>query len=269
MRSPRKLCAPACVSALCLVLFVFGVAFFAVMFRSSRCIGYAALFATSYGIGPTISDVRALAEGASAVADIYLHAAKSAPSISDSLDEIDLHDAAAVHGLQAVAAQQDRQQSNDATSAGGRCPLCSREYSAPCPESWVDVGGGVCEAPPAYDGACLAYGAFSGLSTADKHEFERRCAACWPCASNVAQETTAAGFLRFARANDVGVATVRLVEPEDALPNAAHDLHIALVDALEAVEGRQRVDESAYAALLASSGALAQAAGVADTRAAS
>ena len=251
------------------MLFVFGVAFFAVMFRSSRCIGYAALFATSYGIGPTISDVRALAEGASAVADIYLHAAKSAPSISDSLDEIDLHDAAAVHELQAVAAQQDRQQSNDATSAGGRCPLCSREYSAPCPESWIDVGGGVCEAPPAYDGACLAYGAFSGLSTADKHEFERRCAACWPCASNVAQETTAAGFLRFARANDVGVATVRLVEPEDALPNAAHDLHIALVDALEAVEGRQRADESAYAALLASSGALAQAAGVADTRAAS
>lgn len=229
--------------------------FVAVMFRLFSCSAVVAPFATSHGIGPTMDDVLALAKGADAAADIYVEAAKLAPSLSDRILELDARDAAAVNALQAVASQQEREQSGEAMSAGGRCPFCARTYDTLCPEAWVNVGGSVCEAPATYDGACPAYGSFSEMSTADKREFERRCAACWPCTSRDA----VAGFLQLARADAVGAATVRLVEADDAASSAARDLELALFDALEAVEARQRIDEAAYANLLASSKALAQA----------
>lgn len=238
------------------------VAFFlAVMFRLFTCSVFVAPFAASHVLGPTVDDMLALAKGADAAADVYVETAKQAPSLSDRVAELETHDAATLSALQAVASQQEREQSGDAMSAGGRCPLCARAYDTLCPEAWANVGGGVCEAPATYGGACPAYGGFSDMSTADKHEFERRCAACWPCASREA----VAGFLRLTQANAVGAATVRMVEPDNAAPGAAHDLEVALFDALQAVEARQRADEAAYVNLLASSKALAGAARAGDT----
>ena len=219
----------------------------------------------SYGIVPAAGDLRVLAGQADAVADLFLEAAHRAPSVSDSVDVLDDVDAAALRALQAAALQQDRQRLDDEMSAGGRCPLCAREYSKLCPESWADVGAGVCAASPTYDGECIAYDNFSSMSAADKQQFERRCSVCWPCVSRGADSlhggralsrgVAAAGFLRPARTGAVQAATVRLVEPDSVVPHAVRDLRLALADALQAVEARQRLDESAYKSLLASSGA--------------
>lgn len=244
------------------------------MLRLFARIAAVAPFAAGYGIGPTIDDLHSVAERAVAAADIYLEAAKRAPSLSDNVDELDAHDAAAVEALQAAALQQDRQRLDDEMSAGGQCPLCAREYSQLCPESWTDVGAGVCEASPSYGGACPGYDRFSSMSATGKQEFERRCSACWPCVARGAgpsrggpallRGAAAASFLRPARAGAINAATVRLVEPDSAAANAAHDLRIAVVDALQAVEARQRADESAYTSLFASSEALSHARGAAE-----
>lgn len=233
-------------------------------------------FVASYGIGPTIDDLRALAGRADAVANIFLESAQRAPSVIDSVDVLDSFDAAALQKLQATAFQQDRQRLDDLMSAGGRCPLCVREYSRLCPESWDESGVGVCAASPVYDGACPAYDNFSSMSAADKQKFERRCSVCWPCVSRgagpsrgaraLSRGVAAAGFLRPARTDAVQVATVHLVEPDNEVSNAAHDLGLAVADAFQAVEARQRADESAYSSLLASSGALPHASGATESR---
>ena len=257
-------------------VFSFGlfVAVVVMMFVSVACFVALAPSAASYGVGRATPDLQVLAGQADAAADLFLEASRRAPSVTDSVQELDGADAASLQALQATASQQDRQRLDDEMSAGGRCPLCTREYSKLCPESWADVGSGVCAASPIYGGACPAYGSFSLMSASDKQEFERRCSVCWPCSSRVADSirdgpalptaTAATGFLRSARGAAVQSATVRLVEPDSVVPNAVRDLQSALADALQAVEARQRVDESAYKSLLASSGAFSHAAKASD-----
>ena len=246
------------------------------MFVSVACFLAFAPCAASYGVGLGTDDLHVLAGQADAAADLFLEASRRAPSVIDSVHALDGADASALQALQATALQQDRQRLDDEMSAGGRCPFCAREYSKLCPESWADVGAGVCAAPSMYGGACPAYGSFSVLSVTDKQEFERRCSVCWPCASRGADSIregqalstamTAAGFLRPARGAAAQAATVRVVEPDSAVPNAVRDLRFALADAFQAVEARQHADESAYKTLLASSGAFSHATEASERR---
>mmetsp|Transcript_155251 Transcript_155251/g.476886 ORF Transcript_155251/g.476886 Transcript_155251/m.476886 type:complete len:279 (-) Transcript_155251:47-883(-) len=53
---------------------------------------------------------------------------------------------------------------------------CDRDYSAPCPQGWADVGdAGNCSAPLGYSGACPALVSYGQLTPLEK---QRRAAAC-------------------------------------------------------------------------------------------
>ena len=59
---------------------------------------------------------------------------------------------------------------------------CVRDYSAPCPLGWVDVGdGGTCLAPDAYAGPCGESVDYRGLSAHEKMLAASRCGAAFPC----------------------------------------------------------------------------------------
>ena len=59
---------------------------------------------------------------------------------------------------------------------------CVRDYSAPCPIDWMDVGdGGTCVAPDAYEGPCGESVDYRGLSAHEKMLAASRCGAAFPC----------------------------------------------------------------------------------------
>ena len=196
-------------------------------------------------------DLKAVAEHVVAVADAYEEAAKQAPTLAQVAGDMAQADAEMLASLQGSVGFEERQQQVAELTAGGRCPLCARDYARACPESWASAGDGVCEASPSYSGACPAYGFFGALSRAEKMDFEQRCAACWPCSN------AGVGFLQVSRsAVPDAVASVRLVEPSSRVSKEAVALRQGVADALVALEARQRSDEASYAGLLASSEAL-------------
>ena len=67
--------------------------------------------------------------------------------------------------------------------------LCLRDYSAPCPMGWVDVGdGGTCLAPDAYTGPCSESVDFRGLPAHEKMLAASRCGAAFRCAEDCTPE---------------------------------------------------------------------------------
>ena len=78
----------------------------------------------------------------------------------------------------------------DATAAALRAegiPLaeaqCVRDYNAPCPTGWLDLGdGGSCTAPVSYDGPCGAELSFKGLAAHEKMQLADSCAVSFACA---------------------------------------------------------------------------------------
>lgn len=56
---------------------------------------------------------------------------------------------------------------------------CVPDYSVTCPENWLDMGGGVCEAPPTYDYHCLKRARM--VNNKFKRDFAAECSVRWPC----------------------------------------------------------------------------------------
>lgn len=59
------------------------------------------------------------------------------------------------------------------------CVDCVRDYSQPCPIGWVDIGGGVCDAPLAYDHHCSMRVRMTNEQF--KRSWGAECAVYWPC----------------------------------------------------------------------------------------
>jgi CPW-WPC domain-containing protein len=60
--------------------------------------------------------------------------------------------------------------------------LCTRDYSACCPEGWVEVGDGAnCLAPIEYTGNCPARMSYAGLTPLEKSMQALGCNAFFPC----------------------------------------------------------------------------------------
>ena len=101
-----------------------------------------------------------------------------------------------------------------ATTPVSDCAACARDYSSPCPKSWISESG-MCVAPESYagqrlpraasarvratgagaewvaparqcSGPCPGSAYFSAMSTSDKQSYEKRCSACWPCGAAAA-----------------------------------------------------------------------------------
>merc|ERR1711862_948133 len=53
-------------------------------------------------------------------------------------------------------------------------PACKKQFDG-CPEAWVDVGSGVCAAPPDYTGICSLVTDFSTFSRTKKAEWSVLC----------------------------------------------------------------------------------------------
>ena len=60
---------------------------------------------------------------------------------------------------------------------------CSRNFSAVCPEEWLEhpLGHGVCTAPDSYAGNCASVVSTTHMSHVQKHEFALRCSIAFPC----------------------------------------------------------------------------------------
>lgn len=71
---------------------------------------------------------------------------------------------------------------------GAGCPSCVKDFSEPCPSSWLEQRDGTCRAPSTYKGICAKTQTFMGGSTIDKQEAENACGVCWPCLSENACE---------------------------------------------------------------------------------
>lgn len=62
------------------------------------------------------------------------------------------------------------------------CPRClGKEYSDPCPLTWLEREDGECVAPRSYGGPCARAQASFGQTAVDKQEAEVACQVCWPC----------------------------------------------------------------------------------------
>lgn len=59
--------------------------------------------------------------------------------------------------------------------------LCTRRWSAACPDGWSMGGNGQCVAPASYGGACKRVRSFTGLSIAAKQQIAEECKSPWPC----------------------------------------------------------------------------------------
>ena len=89
-----------------------------------------------------------------------------------------------------VSAESLRASLRDATAAALRAeglPLaeaqCVRDYNAPCPTGWVDLGdGGSCAAPVSYDGPCGGELSFKGLAAHEKMQLADSCGVSFACA---------------------------------------------------------------------------------------
>ena len=87
-----------------------------------------------------------------------------------------------------------------------------------------------------------------------KNDFERRCAACWPCAGSV-RVNSGASFLQVPPEATEGFATLRLFKPSAA--KVARALRNSLTDALAALEARQETDDAIRASVRSAAGAAA------------
>lgn len=59
---------------------------------------------------------------------------------------------------------------------------CVRDYNAPCPLGWVDLGdGGSCTAPVSYEGPCGGELSFGGLAAHEKMQLADSCGVAFAC----------------------------------------------------------------------------------------
>ena len=66
---------------------------------------------------------------------------------------------------------------------------CVRDYNAPCPTGWKDLGdGGSCAAPVAYDGPCGGELSFKGLAAHEKMQLADSCGVSFACAGACAAD---------------------------------------------------------------------------------
>ena len=61
---------------------------------------------------------------------------------------------------------------------------CSRDWEAPCPSGWLQVGNAHCVAPASYAGGCPRMQSFNGQSLTARLKFANVCDAQWPCATD-------------------------------------------------------------------------------------
>ena len=129
--------------------------------------------------GVSMNDVEALAEDAESASKIYLAAAQNSPTPNDEQQSILAGNVEALGAIHAKLVHEKHQREE----AGGiaHCATCERDHDQLCPEGWSEVSGGHCSGPGAYDGPCMAFAHFSGLSANAKIEYERACLVCWPC----------------------------------------------------------------------------------------
>jgi CPW-WPC domain-containing protein len=67
--------------------------------------------------------------------------------------------------------------------------LCARDYSACCPEGWVEVGDGAsCLAPMEYTGNCPAKMSYAGLTPLEKSMQAVGCSSFFPCMGSCAKD---------------------------------------------------------------------------------
>ena len=131
--------------------------------------------------GVSMKDVEAIAEDAESASDIYLAAAQSRPSPHDEQQSILVSNVEALGAINAKLVHEKHQR-EEATGAA-HCGACERDHDQLCPDGWTEVAEGHCSGPSAYDGPCMAFADFNGLSANDKIEYERACSVCWPCAA--------------------------------------------------------------------------------------
>ena len=213
----------------------------------------------------SLGDLEAIAGNAVHAADLYAAAAQLLPSQDQAKAQIKARAVDAMTSLQRDLVAERALEHYDVLSAGGVCPTCPKEYEALCPDAWAHGDDGVCAAPPSYEGPCRAYGYFTGMSQESKQQFERRCAACWPCSSvvpggavpngpvGVGHGSVAAGFL----ASHPRAANIRLQEPQGAPPDSR--VSSDLMTVLGALEERQQLDEAQFSSIASSWTALAHA----------
>ena len=133
-----------------------------------------------HAAGVSMNDVEALAEDAESASKIYLEEAQSRPTPNDEQQSVLASNVEALGAINAKLVHEKHQKE----SAGGaaHCATCERDYEQLCPEGWSELAGGRCSGPSAYDGPCMAFADFSGLSANAKTEYEQACLVCWPCA---------------------------------------------------------------------------------------
>lgn len=69
------------------------------------------------------------------------------------------------------------------------CPS-GRDYSATCPQSWEDNGGGFCSAPAGFQTKCATLYDFAEMEVNAKQELATTCGFTWPCKIECAQDYT-------------------------------------------------------------------------------
>jgi CPW-WPC domain-containing protein len=129
--------------------------------------------------GVSMNDVEELARDAESASKLYASAAQSGPT---PLDEQRSILAGNVDALGAVHAQLlHEKHAMDEAGNIAHCASCARDHDELCPDGWSEAGSGHCSGPSDYDGPCVAFANFAGLSAKDKTEYERTCFVCWPC----------------------------------------------------------------------------------------
>ena len=115
-----------------------------------------------------MSDVEAFAEDAESASKIYLEAAQGRPTPNDELQSVLAGNVEALGAINAKLVHEKHQKEN----AGGaaHCATCERDHDQLCPEGWSELAGGRCSGPSTYDGPCMAFADFSGLSANAKME---------------------------------------------------------------------------------------------------
>ena len=129
--------------------------------------------------GVSMDDVEKLAQDAEFAGEIYSSAAQDQPTQKDEQQSI-LEGNVETLGAINEELLHEKHLIEDAQSMT-HCTTCARNHDTLCPEGWSEGVGGSCNAPDAYDGPCMAFAYFGGLSDNDKIGYERRCLVCWPC----------------------------------------------------------------------------------------
>ena len=132
---------------------------------------------------PDLSDIESLARSAELAADSYLAESAKLPSSEQARRLIALHNAESL-GEMHRARFAEQQEAAKAALGPAHCPQCARSYREVCPVGWGQDNGGICEAPPSYDGPCKGYAYLSELTTTYKQRFAERCAVCWSCSEH-------------------------------------------------------------------------------------